>query len=824
MIATEFRSVRLPALLGGLLAACLLPGAGALAQEGDGGRGAGDGVDTGRPPAASIDRRDPIEADPLATASNADTAATGPVRLARFSFVGGNVTWRADSADEWSKAAINLPIRQGAQVWVTDGGHAELQFDDGSELRLGSGALATLKTLYSDKDGEFTQISLSDGLATLHARHDDAVYQLDTPFVSVKSHGVSQIRVGVDNGSEVTVQHGEAVVEGSQGKATLRAGDYLYLADAAAPFKIQDAPQSDSWDQWNGERNDFLEKHVSKHVPSNIGLVAGDLDSYGDWHNDATYGEVWSPRDVSPDWRPYYDGRWTYCDPFGWTWVGAEPWGWAPYHYGSWVHLSFGWGWCPGPVRQFWSPAVVSFSVYDGCVAWAPLCPSEVVYPAGAFGFWGPDWAFSFSIGCAGVFYPRGGFCVGRPFNNHFVNFFSERGRGFDHRDFARGSGSAAFDRFARTNEFAAANSHFVPFNASHAKGASFARLDSFGGSGRYQPLSTANTSFFSRGRVPAAPGAGQGPVAGPPSVAPTAIARTPSRSFTATAPPQSALQRSLYHAPIALAPRSGAAGRTLGPTSPPASGRTGGSASALGGGRTGIGGSSAPGSARGSADTLRSARDAASAGSVGSRTSGAGDRGLSGADAARAARSSLGLGRSPYIYDSGTVPDRAARGGSGALTPRSGASGSGSAGRTYEPGSSGRTYDPGRTVTPRSGETGGSRTYGEPELRPGRTYGGAYDRTERSTGGAYGRSDSGSSGTYGRSESGSYGRSGGYYVRPDSGSYGRSGGSYGGASRSEGGSSSRSGGSGGSGGSSSRSDGGSSGGRSGSSGGSRSR
>src|SRR5262245_11651384 len=79
----------------------------------------------------------------------------GPVRLARFSYVSGNVTWRGDEHASWSSANVHLPLRQGAEIWVTDGGRAEIQFDDGSLIRLGNGAVATLQTLYSDSDGEF---------------------------------------------------------------------------------------------------------------------------------------------------------------------------------------------------------------------------------------------------------------------------------------------------------------------------------------------------------------------------------------------------------------------------------------------------------------------------------------------------------------------------------------------------------------------------------------------------------------------------------------------------------------------------------------------
>ena len=552
MIANVGGLYRWPALLTGVLAGCLLPCATVFAQEGDSGYRTSEAR---RSAAIAADGRDePSRVTPVVEGQN-----TGPVRLARFALVSGNVSWRADASSDWSRATVNLPLRQGAQVWVTDGGRADVQFDDGSELRLGNGALATLKTLYSDKDGEFTQIALNEGLATLRSRHDNAVYQVDTPSASVKSSGSTQIRFGVDSGSEVTVQRGSATIEGPDGRTALHAGDYLYLADSNSPLQVRTAPKSDAWDQWNDDRNRVMENRNSGHVPSNIGLVAGELDSYGTWRTDPAYGSVWCPRNVSSSWRPYYDGRWTWIDPFGWTWVSSEPWGWAPYHYGTWVRASYGWGWCPGPVHQYWSPAVVHFSVYNDYVAWAPLCPSEVHYPSAfSFGYWGQSWAFSFSIGSAGVYYPSGGYCVGRPFSNVYVNnyYYGNARNGFRNNDgyynegSVRGGGSPSFDRYARGNEFAAANNRFVPFNGSRASGASFARTDTFGGRGQYQQVAAGNSSYFTRGRFAAAPATGQAPVAGPPSVAPTAIGRTPTRAFTpGVQPSASALNRPLYHA-----------------------------------------------------------------------------------------------------------------------------------------------------------------------------------------------------------------------------------------------------------------------------------
>ena len=71
--------------------------------------------------------------DPVPAAGTQEN--TGPVRLARISYVRGNVTWRSEESSDWSAATRNLPLRQGAQIWVSEGGRAEIQFDDGSLLR-----------------------------------------------------------------------------------------------------------------------------------------------------------------------------------------------------------------------------------------------------------------------------------------------------------------------------------------------------------------------------------------------------------------------------------------------------------------------------------------------------------------------------------------------------------------------------------------------------------------------------------------------------------------------------------------------------------------
>ena len=483
-----------------------------------------------------------------ASADKGDLRSEGPVRMARFAYVSGNVTWRDGPTGEWSQATVNLPIRQSAEILVLKGGRADVQFDDGSELRLGNGALVTLKTLYSDNKGEFTQIDLKDGLATLYSRHPESVYQIDTPMVSVKSVGPSQVRFGVGGGSEIAVQMGSANIEGPLGKTVVKEGNYIYLASNATAYQAKASPAPDKWDRWNGDRNKLLAggTNTIQHVPANIGLVAGDLDAYGSWHQDATNGWVWSPNDQTQDWRPYKDGRWVWEDPFGWTWVSNEPWGWAPYHYGTWFQGDQGWSWCPGPYSQYWSPGVVSFSDYRGDIGWAPLCPWEVSYPAFCgLGMWGAGWGLDFSIGWCGCYFPfGGGFCEGNRWNNGYCNNFRDHGGYGEHGGFGSNggfTGRGGFGPGARSGN--RSGSGFVPTNARN--GTTTASRAAFGGSGTYQSAKNGATMFGSGHTVGAS---GRGAMtSGPASVRPTAESRTATRSFASNRPSQSAEGRGTY-------------------------------------------------------------------------------------------------------------------------------------------------------------------------------------------------------------------------------------------------------------------------------------
>ena len=471
------------------------------------------------------------------------------MRLARFSYVHGSITWRPSADADWSPAGVNLPLRQGAQVWVTDGGRAEVQFDDGSLLRLGNGAIVTLQTLYSDTDGEYTEIQMNEGLAALRAapRHRPS-FRWTRPSPRSRPPGRPKCASAWTTDVEVAVRDGSAAVEGTAGRPCCAPATTWTSPTPTRPIKWPPCrTRTAGTAGTTAATSSSPTPTAASYLPSNIALVSGDLGDYGSWRDDPQYGHVWCPRVVDTDWRPYQHGHWVWVDPFGWTWVSSEAWGWAPYHYGTWVDASSGWAWVPGPAHQYWCPAVVHFSEYEGNVAWCPLAPAEVRYPpALSLGFRSGGWSLNFSIGGCAVYYPASDhYCEPRPFNNVVVN------RTVYVNNVTNVTNVYNINRTTINRNVYETNYHFVPRNAQTA-GATTASAAAFGGRGEYRPAPRVATAYFAPGRSIGAPERGAAPVAGPIAVRPTAEAFTPSRTFLpASHPAPDFVQRPMFRAPL---------------------------------------------------------------------------------------------------------------------------------------------------------------------------------------------------------------------------------------------------------------------------------
>ena len=304
--------------------------------------------------------------------------------VARISYFSGEVSFsRGDDPDDWQPADRNVPMTLGDRIYTGSRSRLELQLHGGNSIRLGARTDLAALNLTDDTN----QFSIRAGIASFQIRRlfEDELFEVDTPNAAVTFDRPGEYRVDVDEhaNTRVSVRRGSATVAAGGGQIPVNEGEAIDLEGLDSPrYDIVSLSRPDGWDQWVGERVGRLEHARSYQYVSADVVGADDLDEYGRWEDVPQYGRVWSPTAVAVDWAPYRVGHWIWQDPWGWTWVSAEPWGWAPYHYGRWVVVSSRWYWVPVAPRE----RFVSYS------------PALVAFVGG-----GPGWSASFSIGGGGV-------------------------------------------------------------------------------------------------------------------------------------------------------------------------------------------------------------------------------------------------------------------------------------------------------------------------------------------------------------------------------------------------------------------------------------
>ncbi len=321
--------------------------------------------------------------------------ADPPGRVARLSYLGGEVSFSPSGEDTWFDAQLNRPLVVGDRLWTDSNGRVELEMGT-SALRLDYDSSLEFLNL----DDQLAQVQLTQGVVNLRIDHlyDGQMYEIDTPTLAmvVSEPGEYRIDIAPDGASsQVTVFSGRADIYGENNAvSSVLAGNSIRFMDPGLHDARQMAiPAADDFDRWAFARNDRLLNSPSRQYVSSEMIGYSDLDAHGSWRSVNDYGNVWFPRHVTPGWAPYRYGHWSWIDPWGWTWIDDAPWGFAPSHYGRWVYVSNGWGWVPGPrhLRPVYAPALVAFvggsgwslSVRTGGppIGWFPLGPRDVYMP-----------------------------------------------------------------------------------------------------------------------------------------------------------------------------------------------------------------------------------------------------------------------------------------------------------------------------------------------------------------------------------------------------------------------------------------------------------
>ena len=283
-----------------------------------------------------------------------------------ISYVEGSSTViRADKTQE--EAIINLPVAPGDEIVTADKSKCELQFDNGTVMRLGEESRLKVTTVLAQSltsKWKITTLELTKGkLYSINQSYNKERFQIMTHNTAVylKNNSISTIdlqkgetRVFCDRGKFKIMYGGEAR---SLKTDTVRKGNgYIVTADHKLVKDNKRDIDFMSWNQYIDKNFRKLHYGISK-VPKKIykytkGLVywAEKWSSlFGEWVYDDLFGYVWKPADRTFAYsaRPFFHANFTWINNELFL-VPSQPWGWAPAHMGTWVWMKWGWTWIPG--------------------------------------------------------------------------------------------------------------------------------------------------------------------------------------------------------------------------------------------------------------------------------------------------------------------------------------------------------------------------------------------------------------------------------------------------------------------------------------------
>lgn len=333
----------------------------------------------------------------LSLASVAQAHNDPPSRVGRLAFVDGTVSFHDDEETGWSKAVVNTPLTTGDALWTEPNARSEISVA-GTRIRMEGGTELGIAQL----DDSQVRLQMPQGRIDVKTFAMDAAqpYQIQTPrgTITLQQQGDYYVEAGtVEDPTRLGVRAGAAQIEGLDGEVlAVRAGEVGEAMGDGSAMQLRTiratppAPPA----YWANRDRQVVYDQPPQYVPAGM-TGYEDLNAYGSWSNDGTYGQVWSPRNVPSGWAPYRTGHWAYVKPWGWTWIDEQPWGFAPYHYGRWANSQGRWVWVPPQREQrpVYAPALVAFvggielaltlgNQSTAPVGWFPLGPREVYVPS----------------------------------------------------------------------------------------------------------------------------------------------------------------------------------------------------------------------------------------------------------------------------------------------------------------------------------------------------------------------------------------------------------------------------------------------------------
>lgn len=327
----------------------------------------------------------------------ADTPEVEGSNYAHISYVDGDAkVIHEDQAEH--EAVVNLPVVPGDVVVTGEKGRCEVQFDNGTIIRLDQLSRLKVTTILAPSlttNWRITTLRLQKGnIYVMNKIYSREKFQVITTnaAIDLNANGITTLQLKENGDTEVFVDRGKSrVMFGPDIKSLstekLSAG-HFYTITSDHQLKLEAGKKDIDFYAWNDYVNrNFKDLHagISKlpkkiyHYNKALVYWAEKWSSmYGEWVYDEIFGYVWKPGDeiFSYSKRPFFHANYVTINGKLFV-VPQQPWGWVPAHLGTWVWMKWGWTWVPGnyfnygiaqegsfyyPTLSYWMD-----SIYGGC-------------------------------------------------------------------------------------------------------------------------------------------------------------------------------------------------------------------------------------------------------------------------------------------------------------------------------------------------------------------------------------------------------------------------------------------------------------------------
>ncbi|MEJ2108520.1 MAG: FecR domain-containing protein [Acidobacteriota bacterium] len=215
-------------------------------------------------------------------------------RIARISYMDGNVSFQGIEDVDWSAAAINFPLQPGDRIYTGTGGRAEIEFDEGSVLRLAESTDIQVLSLRED----LIQIRVLTGLSSLTVS-SSIEFEVDTSaaaFITLLP-GAYRFEARDNGDTYAIVRKGELETVSHRFVHRVQSGVQIFVtAGENSTYDLTRANGRDAWDEWTDRRNaDRIARDSRRYIPENVDTGVSDLDRNGRWVSIESYGIAWVP-------------------------------------------------------------------------------------------------------------------------------------------------------------------------------------------------------------------------------------------------------------------------------------------------------------------------------------------------------------------------------------------------------------------------------------------------------------------------------------------------------------------------------------------------